>query len=222
MAMNCEEFERGWQELEDSSEVSPHLEKHRQECPACAEMAHDLQSIVQQARQMLPLENPPEGMWWQIRQQLESERVIQGLPQRRFPASLPVLGWLQRLPTGLAYAAYAAVFLLALGVVYLQHNVFTNASGPPSLVSAPQKTAVALAKMPSPAGDEAFRQLVNKIPPERRATYVTQFDRVNSSIEQLTTFVQEYPGDPFAQEQLFNAYEHRERLWETMVKWEEF
>ena len=210
--MNCEEFERGLQELEDASEVSPHLEQHRQECPACAEMAHDLQSIVQQARQMLPLENPPEAMWRQIRQRLESERVIQGIPQRRFPVSVPVLGWLQRLPTGLAYAA---VFLLALGVVYLQHNVSTNAS-------VPQKTAVALAKMPSPAGDEAFRQLVDKIPAEKRATYVTQFDRVNSSIEQLTTFAQEHPGDPFAQGQLFNAYEHRERLWETMVKWEEF
>ena len=217
MAMNCEEFERGWQELEDASEVSPHLEKHRQECPACAEMAHDLLFIVQQARQMLPLENPPEAIWRQIRQQLESERVIRDIPQRRFPASVPVLGWWQRLrlPTGLAYAAYAAVFLLALGVVYLQHNVFTNAS-------APQKTAVAVANVPTPAGDEAFRQLVDKIPAEKRATYVTQFDRVNSSIEQLTTFAQEHPEDPFAQGQLFNAYEHRERLWETMVKWEEF
>ena len=215
--MNCEEFERGWQELEDASEVSPHLEKHRQECTACAEMVDDLQTIVQQARQMLPLENPPEAMWRQIRQQLESERVIQGIPQRRFPASVPVMGWWQRLrlPTGMAYAAYAAVFLLALGMVYLQHNASTNAP-------VPQETAVASAKVPSRAEDEAFRQLVDKIPAEKRATYVTQFDRVNSTIQQLTTFAQEHPEDPFAQGQLFNAYEHRERLWETMVKWEEF
>ena len=216
--MNCKEFERGWQELEDSSEVSSHLEKHRQECPACAEMVHDLQSIIQQARRMLPLENPPEGMWPQIRQQLESERVIQDSPRRRFSASLPVLGWLPRLPMGLAYAT---VFLMALGVVYL-HNLFTNTSMSPSLVSAPQKAAVALQQAPSPAGDEAFRQLVDKIPLERRAVYATQLDRVNSSIEQLTTFIQEHPEDPFAREQLFTAYEHRERLWETMVKWEEF
>ncbi|MBI3894855.1 MAG: anti-sigma factor [Acidobacteria bacterium] len=216
--MNCKEFEQKWQEEEDSSEVSPQVEKHRQECPACAEMVRDLRSIIQQARQMLPLESPPERMWPQIRQQLENERVIQSSPRRSFPAPVPVLGWLQRLPMGLAYAA---VFLMAVGVVYL-HNLYTNPSMAPSLVSAPQKTAVVLPQAPSAAGDEAFQQLVEKIPPERRAIYATQLDRVNSSIEQLTTFVHEHPEDPFAREQLFNAYGHRERLWETMVKWEEF
>ena len=207
--MNCKEFEREWQELEDTSEMTPVLEKHRQDCPACAEMIHDLQSIIQQARRMLPLENPSEGVWPQIRQQLESERMIPGIPQRRFSAPQPMWAWLPRL-------AYAAVFLMVLGGVYLL-NLFTNTS----ITSSPSKVTVAQ-QVPAPIGDAAFRQMVDKIPPERRAVYETHLNRVNSSIAQLTTFIQEHPEDPSAREQLFNAYEHRERLWETMVKWQEF
>ncbi|MBI4458904.1 MAG: hypothetical protein HY648_02455 [Acidobacteria bacterium] len=215
--MNCEEFERGWQDLEDFTDASPLMERHRQECPACAEMVRELQSIIQQARQMLPLENPPERIWLEVRQQLEKERLIPRAPQSRFPVSVPIVGWFQRVPLGLAYAA---VFSLALGAVYL-HNVFTNASAPSPAVSASQQ-AVAMTQATSRVQDEAFQELVGKIPHEKRAVYTTQFERVNSSIQQLSTFVHEHPDDPFVREQLVNAIGQRERLWETMVRWEEF
>ena len=74
----------------------------------------------------------------------------------------------------------------------------------------------------SPQVEQDIREMVEKIPPEKRQLYEVQISRVTSSIQQLQSFITEHPEDPFVREQLFNAYEHQKRLWETMVKWEEF
>ena len=51
---------------------------------------------------------------------------------------------------------------------------------------------------------------------------MTNLNRVNSSIHQWNTFMAEHPEDWFAREQLLNAYQQKQRLWNTLVNWEEF
>ena len=75
---------------------------------------------------------------------------------------------------------------------------------------------------PPPGSDEPILELIAKAPPAKRDTYVTNLNRVNSSIHQLSTFLEENPEDWFAREQLLNVYQQKELLWRTLVNWEEF
>ena len=63
-------------------------------------------------------DEPPERLWPQIQQRLEQEGLIHEPRRGLRPGWLggAATGWLMRLPMGLAYAA---VFLVAVGVMYL-------------------------------------------------------------------------------------------------------
>lgn len=216
--MNCEDFERAWEALDDPSLLSSRMEEHRRACSACAAWVEDLHHIRWQARQLLLTEPPSDTVWMKIRDQLEQSGLIQEpAAEIRGVARSSWFGWLPRLPMGLAYAT---VFLLAFGVVYLR-GILTHGPALPAATSSPPAVARSSAPQPPPR-EEAVRQLLEKFPPERRSVYLTNWQRVNSSIEQLQGFARTYPDDPLTQRQLFTAYEHKQRLWETMVRWEEF
>jgi len=125
--MNCEEFERELEELDDDSNPSPEQDAHRSACAPCSELTEDLNFIRQQARQLLLLEQPSDRVWQQIRSKLEQSGVIREPAHRRLfgPAAF---GWFGRLSMGLAYTA---VFLLALGVVYV-YSILSPRVLPPS------------------------------------------------------------------------------------------
>lgn len=220
--MNCAEFEKQLQEVDLSSpSLSSGMETHRQDCVACSGLIGGLNQITRQARLLVPEEEPSVQVWQRIHQQLRQEGLIQA------PAPLPFspaartrirIGWFPRLQMGMAYAA---MFLVGLGVVYL-YSVGTV----PAFLQEPPITVAAVPTAPveqSLSGsDEPILQLIEKAPQEKRATYVTNLNRVNSSIHQWNTFMAEHPEDWFAREQLLNAYQQKQRLWNTLVNWEEF
>ena len=222
--MNCEEFEIAWQDLEDAphlpAHLPAHLEVHRQACSACSQWVADLDEIRLQARQLLSLEQPSDRLWVQIRLQLQQDGFIKEQATRVGRIShVTLLGWL---PQWTMSMAYAAVFLLAFGVVYL-HNFFTNVPNPPRLAPPSVVSASVLHQANSGfLGDQEFQQLMENIPSERRPTYETNLQQVNNSIHQLNQFLSEHPEDLFARDQLVTAYEQKHRLGETLVQWEEF
>ena len=219
--MKCEEFEIEWQDLEDAPNLAvrlpANLEAHRQACTACSQWVAEIGEIRQQARQLLSLEQPSDRLWEQIQQQLQQDGIIQKTaPREGRRTPVPLLGWL---PQWSMSMAYAAVFLLAFGVVYL-HNLITQVPNPP-------RPAVVSASVMSRAnagslGDQQFEQLMEKIPAERRPIYEANLHQVNNSIYQINQFLSEHPEDLFARDQLVTAYEQKHRLWETLVQWEEF
>ena len=220
--MNCAEFEKQLQEVDLSPpSLSSRMEVHRQVCVACSELIGDLNQITRQARLIVPEEEPSVQVWQQIHQQLRQEGLIKA------PAPLPLspaarLGWFPRLQMGMAYAA---MFLVGLGVVYL-YSIGTTSPVflqelQTTVAQAPAEQSPALSPPPS-GSDEPILQLIAKAPPAKRATYVTNLNRVNFSIHQLNTFLGEHPEDWFAREQLLNAYQQKQRLWNTLVNWEEF
>lgn len=200
--MNCEEFEKGLEELEDYSEASPALQAHRRICPSCSELMEDLTFIRTQVHQMLSLEQPPDRVWRQIQEQLQEEGLIKTRPRRRFFDS-PAFGWLPRLRMGLAYGS---VFAVALGIVYV-YSILAPPVAPPPLPQAP---------------NPPFAQLFEKVPPEKRAIYVNNLNQVDDSIQQLQLFLASHPEDPFAREELFTTYQQKSRLWEDLVQWQGF
>ena len=219
--MNCAEFEKELQEA-DLSRPSARMEAHRHVCADCSGLIGDLNQITRQARLIVPEKEPSGQVWQRIQQQLRQEGLIQAPSPRKLTPAAAGLGWFPRLQMGMAYAA---MFLVGLGVVYL-YSVGTTT---PDILQEPQALVATIPTAPtapaeqSPSeSDEPILQLIEKAPQEKRATYVTNLNRVNSSIHQLNTFLAEHPEDWFAREQLLNAYQQKEFLRNNSVRWEEF
>jgi len=217
-AMNCQEFERDWAELENYSQFTDGMRAHRLVCRHCSEMVEDIFFLTEQARR-IELAEPPDRLWAQIRQRMEEEGIVRQPKPRWFSAPAP--GRWFRLPAGLAYAAYGAVFVAAVGVMYVQ-SLLTNPAAPPMLAVTPQVPETAFIQTPASERDLDVEELVQKVSPEHRATFVSSWNQVNSSIDEWNNFLRQNPGDPFARDALMNAFQQREHLWERLVKWEEF
>lgn len=221
--MNCAEFEKQLPEADLSSPyLSSGMEAHSQVCADCSELIDGFKRMQRQARLLVPEEEPSVQVWQRIHQQLRQEGLIQApAPLLLSPAARIKIGWFPRLQMGMAYAA---MFLVGLGVVYL-YSVGTTPGSlqePPITVAAVPTAPTAPVEQSLSGSDEPILQLIEKAPQEKRATYVTNLNRVNSSIHQWNTFMAEHPEDWFAREQLLNAYQQKQRLWNTLVNWEEF
>jgi hypothetical protein len=214
-AMNCQEFERDWAELENYSQFTDGMRAHRLVCRHCSEMVEDIFFLTEQARR-IELAEPPDRLWVQIRQRMEQEGIIRQPKPRWFSAPAP--GRWFRLPAGLAYAAYGAVFVVAVGVMYVQ-SLLTNPAAPPMLAVSPRVPETAFIQTQR---DPNIEELVQKLPPERRATFVSNWNQVNSSIDAWNDFLRENPGDSLARDARMNAVQQREHLREGLVRWEEF
>lgn len=70
--MNCSEFQALLPELIGSGEdLSSH--PHLMNCELCRALLSDLQVIAEAARQLLPIEEPPERVWKQIESAIRNE-----------------------------------------------------------------------------------------------------------------------------------------------------
>lgn len=70
--MTCEEFQAHLPELIASGEdLSEH--PHLKDCALCSALLADLESIAAAARQLLPVEDPPDHLWAQIESAIREE-----------------------------------------------------------------------------------------------------------------------------------------------------
>jgi len=74
--MPCEEFQSHLPELIASGEdVSEH--PHLQDCELCRALLSDLESIAAAARQLFPVEDPPDRLWEQIESAIREDATRQ-------------------------------------------------------------------------------------------------------------------------------------------------
>jgi hypothetical protein len=219
--MTCRDFENAWVALEDGSGLTTAMEQHRSGCQHCADMVEDIAGMQQQARALRAEKDPPPRVWVAIRNRLDQEGLVRepvsSVRKPRWRAA-SATGWLFRLPMGLAYSA---VFFVALGVMYMQSRL-SDPSAPPLVAVTPDVPEMAWVRPDTSDSDQSVQELLAKVPVEHRATFLANWNQVNSSIQNLQTFVETHPDDPFARPQLLNAFQQRERLRETLVRWEEF
>lgn len=70
--MGCEAFQAHLPELIGTGEdISSH--PHLQECDLCRDLLAQLETIAEAARQLFPLQEPPDGLWEQIDFKIKSE-----------------------------------------------------------------------------------------------------------------------------------------------------
>lgn len=230
--MNCMEFERQWQELDDPSLFSPGMEEHVRSCAGCAGLVREVNLLRWEARQLVEAEQPPDRVWANVRSELNREGVLREPGARSWLTSVLAFGWLPRLPMSVAYAS---VFFLALvGVEYVRDQVTPSAAPAtasallPSTADVASEQVAASVASPEPAREEekviqrAEQRVIEKAPPERRAVFVRNLQQLDSSVGQLQRFLNEHPDDPLALEQLFIIQQQRTRFVGTFVRMEEF
>jgi hypothetical protein len=70
--MSCAAFQAQLPELIGSGvDVSGH--PHLRECELCSDLLAQLETIAEAARQLFPLEEPPDELWEQIEQRIKNE-----------------------------------------------------------------------------------------------------------------------------------------------------
>jgi hypothetical protein len=75
--MSCEEFQAQLAELIGSGEnVANH--EHIRSCELCRALLADLETIAEAARQLFPVEEPPEKLWEKIETAIKSESPGEG------------------------------------------------------------------------------------------------------------------------------------------------
>lgn len=72
MNMTCAEFQAQMPELISSGQdASEH--PHVQHCALCRALLEDLETIAEAARQLFPVEDPPDSVWEQIESAIKQE-----------------------------------------------------------------------------------------------------------------------------------------------------
>ncbi len=70
--MTCEEFQAQLPELIGTG-ADASMHPHVQNCALCRELLADLESIAEAARQLFPVEDPPDGLWDKLESALKQE-----------------------------------------------------------------------------------------------------------------------------------------------------
>jgi hypothetical protein len=82
--ITCEEFQAQLAELIGSGEnVANH--EHIRSCELCRALLADLETIAEAARQLFPVEEPPDKLWDQIETAIKNESVGEGKGGPRLP-----------------------------------------------------------------------------------------------------------------------------------------
>jgi predicted anti-sigma-YlaC factor YlaD len=63
--LSCAEFQAQLAELISSGEATAN-DPHLQSCENCRALLRDLETIAEAARQLFPIEEPPDELWQQI------------------------------------------------------------------------------------------------------------------------------------------------------------
>jgi hypothetical protein len=71
--MNCAEFQRDLPYIIDSGGNAEHR-AHLATCPVCSDLVSDLRYIAEQAKLLVPMEEPPARVWQNIEQALQQEQ----------------------------------------------------------------------------------------------------------------------------------------------------
>jgi hypothetical protein len=187
--MTCAEFQRVLPYIIETG-GSADEEAHLRDCDVCSDLVQDLRYIAEQAKLLVPMEDPSPQVWEGIRGSLERE----GLVKKPARARGRLLGS-QSFPW---IAAVFAVILVLSAVVLFERN--------PAQANADDRQA--------DARDQQVLQQVAATRPELRSTFERNLKLVNTSIRESRQAVDRDPSDAGARGALQRAVEQKNMLYE--------
>jgi hypothetical protein len=212
--MTCAEFQKVLPYIIETG-GNAEEEQHLRDCPVCSDLVADLKYIAEQAKLLVPMEDPDARVWEGIRGSLEREGMIKPArargrllgPQRS--SSLP---WV---------IAAAAVVIVALGAFIYQRE---RGRPIPATTAATVTDAQPPAQTPSLqmiATDQDDQQLLSHVEAKRpavRDTYAETLKQVNASIADAKKSVEQNPDDENARQSLVKAYEQKAMLYDMALR----
>ena len=205
--MHCSEFELIWGE--ETGGTSAAAAQHAKECASCGALAADLELIRIGARALaIEQQEPPARVWSNLRAQLRAEGIIR--EQVQDTGWLGMVSWLRR---PYAAAAYAAVALLAIGLVW---QPSTGTAGSES-ASASQKT-MTTAQRNLDAMEQAFAMNVANSTSDVDAALRKNLRVVDNFIAVCEKAVKQEPQNEAAREYLYGAYQQKAELLNTAME----
>ncbi len=202
--MTCAEFQRVLPYIIDTG-GNAEQEEHLRHCAVCADLVADLKYIADQAKLLVPMEDPSPRVWEGLQKSLEREGLVKSAPARRALLGLPLHDW------GWVAAGVAAVLLIAA-------LVFTRTTAP-----ADQRSNVASVEPLSDndavsQDDKQILETISQLSPDVRATYQKGLRDVNLYIRDAESSVKENPDDQSAQEFLMQAYQQKAMLYQMATR----
>jgi hypothetical protein len=200
--MTCAEFQRVLPYIIDTGGNAEH-EEHLRECAVCADLVADLKYIADQAKLLVPMEDPSPRVWEGLQKSLEREGLVKSAPARRALLGLPIRDW------GWVAAGAAAVVLLA--------GIFFTRSTTPADQPKPAVAMESTAGQPN-ADDQQILDTVAQLSPDVRDSYREGLRDVNSYIQDAERSVKENPDDQSARQFLMQAYQQKAMLYQMATR----
>jgi hypothetical protein len=204
--MNCVELQKSLAEDVRTVEQKSHLNT----CRACSALAQEMDLIVAAASQLRGAEEPSPRVWNSIEFALRKEGLIRPQPVRQPVLSSFGMRW------GMArwVVPVAAMVLLAIGITVRRESA-------PQIVD--QQTSINIPKATvstlnlAALNDEDLIQEVATNPPAMKTEYEENLRRVNASIREAQSLVDESPNDVEARRSLMDAYQQKSMLFEMAM-----
>ncbi len=217
----CYRFEEGLPAYLEGGDL-PAVPAHAKECPFCRVVLTDHELIRSECR-LLPLEEPPQTLWANIRAQLAAERVF----------SEPSSGWrrwfegLGALPNPAPVAVMAC--LVILGSVILFRPATVERNQPFQSISNQTEAMVTIPTDWDQNG--ALARTVNdlesnyaarepSLEPAVKATYRKSLKSLNSSIRECLDSIHREPTNTLAREYLASAYQQKAEVLASAIEFD--
>lgn len=201
--MTCAEFQRALPYIIDTG-GNAEQDDHLRHCPVCADLVADLKYIADQAKLLVPMEDPSPRVWEGLQKSLEREGLVKSAPARRSLLGLPLGDW--------QWFAAGAVIVLLLAGIFMTRN-----TAPAESSDSPQVASVAESNLTSVEDQEVLSQ-VAQLSPDLRATYSQGLRDVNTYIADAERSVRDHPNDDTARQLLMYAYQQKALLYKMAAR----
>lgn len=207
--MNCAEFQRDLPEIIEGGGTDEQR-KHLASCPVCADLVQDLRYIAEQAKLLVPMEDPSPRVWAGIERSLKDEGLwpAHGGPANPRPFLVP-----QRARLAWPMMAAVAVIVVAIVAGYYSRN---NAGGGNVITSGPTISSSS-ARVLEPDDQQLIRSISTR-GAVTSDSYRKNLEDVNAYIADAKKWVEAHPDDVDAREALMQAYQQKQMLYQMATQ----
>ena len=203
--MNCVEFQKDLPEIIEGGGTEEQ-KKHLASCPVCADLVQDLKYIAEQAKLLVPMEDPSPKVWDGIEKSLKQEGLwpAHGGPANHRPFLVP-----QRSRLAWPMMAAAAAIVVAIVAGYYSRNTAPTGSMGNSMVAS------------SGTLEPDDQQLIRSVSTRGSAatdSYRKNLEDVNAYIADAKKWVAAHPDDLDARDALMRANDQKQLLYEMATQ----
>ena len=203
--MTCAEFQRVLPYIIETGGNAAE-DQHLRGCPICSDLVQDLRYIAEQAKLLVPMEDPSPRVWNGIKHSLEREGMIK--PARARGRLLGPIPWIGAL--GAMILVSFAAFLVERG---RQQQTGAQLDEQPPVIR-----TVSLNTIATEQDDEQLLQHVAAARPASSRAYETNLRLVNASIAESKKTLQQDPDDGDARQSLHRAYGQKAMMYEMATR----